>query len=57
MTTEAVCPNCGDPLDPDYENGFTCDECTACQPMGVWVSSWPKISEDDPRYADIPVTY
>lgn len=41
------CPNCGDALDPDYENGFTCDDCTRSQPMGVWVSSWPKISEDE----------
>ena len=43
--TESRCPNCGDLMDPDYDDGFTCDDCARCQPMGVWVSSWPKISE------------
>lgn len=42
-----LCPNCGDPLDPEYENGFTCDDCTRSQPMDVWVSWWPKLPPED----------
>lgn len=53
---EACCPNCGDVLDLDYDNeGFPCEDCTKCQPMDGWHGSWPKISEDDPRYKDIPL--
>lgn len=54
---EACCPNCGDVLDLDYDNkGFPCEDCTKCQPMDGWYSSWPKISQDDPRYKDIPLS-
>ena len=56
MITAPLCPNCGDALDLDYDNeGFPCEDCTKCQPMDGWYSSWPKISEDDPRYKDIPL--
>ena len=40
------CVNCGDPLDQYEEPEFPCDECTACQPMDGWYTSWPKTSED-----------
>lgn len=47
VNTDELCPNCGDPLDPEYENGFTCDDCTRSQPMDVWVSWWPKLPPED----------
>ena len=40
------CANCGDLLDEYEEPGFPCDECTECQPMDGWYSSWPKITEE-----------
>lgn len=55
MTEMWTCTNCGDPLSEWDEPGFPCEDCTKCQPMDGWYSSWPKISEDDPRYKDIPL--